>query len=365
MRVWSDKCWQCRKHGIGLPKRHGGTLRSQSGEVAGPVVRGLEAPGAHPTGSLRELRNTGAARARGGGRRLERDGPAGSLHRRAPLSADPLPGGHLDVHRRAVQSPHGPAPRHPEHARALESCAGSGGVHRRAGVDRRRRRGLHGLAGRQEGRPGAARSVAGHARQARQLRCSPLSQGRTPRGQHVGSCCLCPTSLCSGDGAAPASAKRSGLPVACVKLIAGKREHFLGLTGTDGARSGFRPCAPRPAGALTCIGKGARKSPLIRPAGFARRSVPRPAGALTCIRRGARKSPVIRPAGFARRSVPNPVGGPHLYQKGRSEVTFDPSRRICSAFRPATRQEVRLECVDVLDLINCHSFGLYPDELIN
>ena len=144
----------------------------------------------------------------------------------------------------------------------------------------------------------------------------------------------------------------------------------------------------RPAGALACIGKGTRKSPLIRPTGFARRSVSRPAGALTCIRRGARKSPLIRPAGFARRSVPNlsgprfhrrvglclfghnptfrpeacrgphlhqkgarnspwirpagfarpsvpnPVGGPHLYQKGGPEVTFDPSRRICSAFRP-------------------------------
>ena len=35
------------------------------------------------------------------------------------------PGRYLDVHRRAFQSPHGPAPRHPEHARALESCAGS------------------------------------------------------------------------------------------------------------------------------------------------------------------------------------------------------------------------------------------------
>ena len=74
--------------------------------------------------------------------------------------------------------------------------------------------------------------------------------------------------------------------------------------------------------------------------------------------------------------------GPHLYQKGRTEVAFDPSRRICRTFRPA-RQVVRLECVDVLELINylflffsnepeachschsCHSFGFYPDELIN
>ena len=38
------------------------------------------------------------------GRRLERNGPAGSLHRREPLSADPLPGRHMDVHRRAFQS---------------------------------------------------------------------------------------------------------------------------------------------------------------------------------------------------------------------------------------------------------------------
>ena len=168
----------------------------------------------------------------------------------------------------------------------------------------------------------------------------------------------------------------------------------------------------RPAGALACIGKGARKSPLIRPTGFARRSVSRPAGALTCIRRGARKSPLIRPAGFARRSVPNLSGprfhrrvglclfghnptfrpeacrgltcirrapgtrlgsvpqdlpdlpsrilsgaltyirraarksplmafrpeacrGSHLYRQGRPEVAFDPSRRFCSAFRPA------------------------------
>ena len=70
----------------------------------------------------------------------------------------------------------------------------------------------------------------------------------------------------------------------------------------------------RPAGALACIGKGARKSPLIRPTGFARRSVSRPAGALTCIRRGARKSPLIRPAGFARRSVPN-LSGPRFHRR--------------------------------------------------
>ena len=58
---------------------------------------------------------------------------------------------------------------------------------------------------------------------------------------------------------------------------------------------------------LSLVRKGARK-PLIRPAGFARRSVPRPAETLTCIG----KSPLIRPAGFARRSVPRPAGVLHL-----------------------------------------------------
>ena len=77
-------------------------------------------------GAYERYATLGLFRARGCGRRLERDGPVGSLHRREPLSADPLPGRHLDVHRRAFQSPHGSAPRHPEHARALESCAGSG-----------------------------------------------------------------------------------------------------------------------------------------------------------------------------------------------------------------------------------------------
>ena len=113
----------------------------------------------------------------------------------------------------------------------FESRAGSGRLHRRAGVDRRRRRGFHGLAGRQERRQGAAGQVAGHARQARELRCSSISQGRAPRGQHVGSGCLRATSRCSGDRAAP---KRSGLPVACVKLIACKREHVLGLPSKVG-----------------------------------------------------------------------------------------------------------------------------------
>ena len=51
-----------------------------------------------------------------------------------------------DVHR----PPHGPAPRHSEYARALKSCACSRRQHRRAGVDRRRRGGFRGLAGRQK-----------------------------------------------------------------------------------------------------------------------------------------------------------------------------------------------------------------------
>ena len=55
--------------------------------------------------------------------------------------------------------------------------------------------------------------------------------------------------------------------------------------------------------------------------------------------------------GFCPTFRPEACRGPHLYQKGRPELAFDPSRRICSAFRPATRQEVKLECVDVLDLI--------------
>ena len=67
---------------------------------------------------------------------------------------------------------------------------------------------------------------------------------------------------------------------------------------------GHKTRVPNPAGALTCIRRGARNSPLIRPAGWARRSVPNPAGALTCIRWCARNSPLIRPAGFVRRSVP-------------------------------------------------------------
>ena len=169
-----------------------------------------------------------------------------------------------------------------------------------------------------------------------------------------------PSSLCSGDGAAPASAERSGLPVACVKLIAGKREHFLGRWG----KVGIPTSHPEACRTLTCIRRGVRKSPLIRPAGFARGSVPRPA-----------------------------CRGPHLYPKVRPEIAFDPSRRFClafrpesvggwgcvqtdttgrsvprpaealtcirrcarksplTAFRPATGQVVRLGCVDVLDLI--------------
>ena len=55
--------------------------------------------------------------------------------------------------------------------------------------------------------------------------------------------------------------------------------------------------------------------------------------------------------GHNRAFRPEACRGPHLYQMVRPEVTFDPSRRICSAFRPATGQVVRLGCVDVLDLI--------------
>ena len=43
-----DKCCQRRRHGISLSKRHGGALRSQSREAAGPVVRRLEVPGGAP-----------------------------------------------------------------------------------------------------------------------------------------------------------------------------------------------------------------------------------------------------------------------------------------------------------------------------
>ena len=78
-------------------------------------------------------------RARRGGRGLQCHGPAGGLRSRQRLSPQPLSEAHLDVHRRALQPSHGPAPRHSEHARALESCACFGRLHRRTGVDRRSR----------------------------------------------------------------------------------------------------------------------------------------------------------------------------------------------------------------------------------
>ena len=156
-------------------------------------------------------------RARRGGRGLQCHGPAGGLRSRQRLSPQPLSEGHLDVHRRALQPSHGPAPRHSEHARALESCACFGRLHRRTGVDRTSRGGLHGLAGRQEERARAAGQVAGHARSARQLRCPPLSHGGATRGQHVGPRCICSASLCSGNRTAPAGAERSGLSAACLR----------------------------------------------------------------------------------------------------------------------------------------------------
>ena len=266
-------------------------------------------------------------------------------------------------------------------------------------VDRRRRRGLHGLAGRQEGRPGAARAVAGHARQARQLRRSPLPQGRTPRGQHVGSRCLCSTSLCSGDGAAPAGTERSGLPVACVKLIAGKREHFLGRWGKVGiptllcgrrngpvfwaqtrmygVRGGvtFGVTPPLRAlfwgtkhacmvfrgvvvfGVTTPCGSFLGQKPRmygVRGGGVFGTSTPLQAlcwgterasrilsGPHLCSGDGAPPLSGGAP-GSGLRSVPQGLPGipslcrgPHLYRKGRPELAFDPSRRFGSEFRPA------------------------------
>ena len=67
MRCHAINAGSVEKHGVSLPKRHGAALRSQSGEVAGLVVRGLEAPGAHPSGGAAgsgEVRNAGAVRAR-------------------------------------------------------------------------------------------------------------------------------------------------------------------------------------------------------------------------------------------------------------------------------------------------------------
>ena len=78
-----------------------------------------------------------AVRARRGGRGFQCHGPARGLQRGEPLSQEPLWAG----------------TGHSEYAWALESCTGPRGLHRRAGVDRRRRGGLHGLAGRQEGGP--------------------------------------------------------------------------------------------------------------------------------------------------------------------------------------------------------------------
>ena len=109
------------KTGFGVPELQDGAQRSQSRAPAGSVVGGLEAPGPHPGGGtrgLREVCHAGAFRARRGGRGVQCNGPAGGLHRRQRLSQEPLSERHLDVHRRALQSAHGIAPRHSEHARA-------------------------------------------------------------------------------------------------------------------------------------------------------------------------------------------------------------------------------------------------------
>ena len=116
---------------------------SRSRATAGPVVRGLEAPGAHPGGgawSLRTVRNAGAVRTRRGGRGLQCHGPAGGLRRRQRLSPGPLSERHLDaiavlynprmsLHR-DIQNMSG----HANHALAL-------GVDGRPGVARRRTKG--------------------------------------------------------------------------------------------------------------------------------------------------------------------------------------------------------------------------------
>ena len=71
-----------------------------------------------------------------------------------------------------------------------------------------------------------------------------LSQGRA-RGQHVGSGCLRATSLCSGDGAAPAGAERSGLSVACLKCTTSAHQfhqfHQAGLSGQFCSRGRAKP----------------------------------------------------------------------------------------------------------------------------
>ena len=220
------------KHGIGLPKRHGGTHRSQSGEVAGPVVRGLEAPGAHPSGGAGAYERYATLGLFGHGGVVGVSNATGL--REACIAVNRF------LRTRFPDGPGRPSPCFSIPAWACtatsRTCPGTRIMHwlwgstQEGGCGSKTTKGTPrpGWKTRRAAGSCEGRAVAGHARQARQLRCSPLPQGRTPRGQHVGSCCLCPTSLCSGDGAAPAGAERSGLPVACVKLIAGKREHFLG-----------------------------------------------------------------------------------------------------------------------------------------
>ena len=153
-----------------MPGRHGKALRSQSRAAAGPVVGGLEAPGAHPScgpRGVRKVRNAGPVRAR----------PAQPSTAFSAAAFRAAPGPRLpcsSIPAWACTATFRTCP-------GLESRTCSGRPHRRAGVDRRRRRGLDGLAGRQERRQGAAGQVAGHARQLRELRCSSLSRSSPTR----------------------------------------------------------------------------------------------------------------------------------------------------------------------------------------
>ena len=82
-----------KKHGIGVPERRGGAQRSQPRATAGPVVGGLEAPGAHPgrgPRGVRKVRNAGPVRARRCGRGVPCHRPAGGLRSRQRLSPQPL-----------------------------------------------------------------------------------------------------------------------------------------------------------------------------------------------------------------------------------------------------------------------------------
>ena len=176
-----------------------------------------------------------------------------------------------------------------EHARALESCAGSGGVHRRAGVDRRRRRGAW-LEDKKGGWELRGRWLDMHdkpvsfdARRYHKVESHEGSKWALALMSHK-------PMLKRRSSTGRRYAKRSGLSVACVKLIACKQKHVLSLPSKVGT---LRPATCRPEVAF---------DPSRR---FCLASRSRPAGALTCVRRCAWKSPLIRPAGFAWRSVSN------------------------------------------------------------